>query len=92
MRRNISFDFATLNLSASVAAQGKRVLILATGHKKARAVRHGVEGSYNHQWTISALQVHPNGILVCDDPAAEELRVATYRYFKDIERSNLISK
>ena len=62
------------------------------GHKKARAVRHGVEGSYNHQWTISALQVHPNGILVCDDPAAEELRVATYRYFKDIERENLISK
>ena len=70
----------------------KKVLILATGHKKARAVRHGVEGSYNHQWTISALQVHPNGILVCDDPAAEELRVATYRYFKDIERENLISK
>ena len=34
----------------------------------------------------------PNGILVCDDPAAEELRVATYRYFKDIERENLISK
>ena len=67
-------------------------LVLATGHKKARAVRHGVEGSYNHQWTISALQVHPNGILVCDDPAAEELRVATYRYFKDIERENLISK
>ena len=27
-----------------------------------------------------------------DDPAAEELRVATYRYFKDIERENLISK
>ena len=47
-------------------------------------------GSYNHQWTISALQVHPSGILVCDDPAAEELRVSTYRYFKDIERNNLI--
>lgn len=30
------------------------------------------------------------GILVCDDPASEELRVATYRYFKDIERDNLI--
>ncbi len=65
-------------------------MILATGHKKARAVRHGVEGAYNHQWTISALQVHPCSILVCDDPAAEELRVATYRYFKDIERDNLL--
>ena len=59
---------------------------------EARALAAGIEGSYNHQWTISALQVHPNGILVCDDPAAEELRVATYRYFKDIERENLISK
>ena len=47
-------------------------------------------GDVNHQWTISALQVHPKGIIVCDDPAAEELRVSTYRYFKDIERDNLI--
>ena len=81
-----------LTVGVGTVLSAKRVLILATGHKKARAVRHGVEGSYNHQWTISALQVHPNGILVCDDPAAEELRVATYRYFKDIERDNLISK
>ena len=62
------------------------VVILATGRKKARALRHGIEGSYNHQWTISALQLHKRGIIVCDDAAAEVLRVATYRYFKDIER------
>ncbi len=79
-----------LTVGVGTVLASKEVLILATGHKKARAVRHGVEGSYNHQWTISALQVHPNGILVCDDPAAEELRVATYRYFKDIEKANLI--
>ena len=79
-----------LTVGVGTVLSAKKVLILATGHKKARAVRHGVEGSYNHQWTISALQVHPNGILVCDDPAAEELRVATYRYFKDIEKETLI--
>ncbi len=67
-----------------------KTLTQDTGHRKARAVRHGVEGPYNHQWTVSALQVHPNGILVCDDAAADELRVATYRYFKDIERNNLL--
>lgn len=78
-----------LTVGVGTVLASKKVMILATGHKKARAVRHGVEGSYNHQWTISALQVHPNGILVCDDPAAEELRVATYRYFKDIEKDNL---
>ena len=81
-----------LTVGVGTVLSAKKVLILATGPKKARAVRHGVEGSYNHQWTISALQVHPNGILICDEPAAGELRVATYRYFKDIEHDNLISK
>ncbi len=79
-----------LTVGVGTILSSKKVMILATGHKKARAVRHGVEGGYNHQWTISALQVHPCGIIVCDDPAAEELRVSTYRYFKDIERNNLI--
>ena len=79
-----------LTVGVGTVLSAKKVLILATGHKKARAVRHGIEGGYNHQWTISALQVHPCGIIVCDDPAAEELRVSTYRYFKDIEQKNLI--
>ena len=78
-----------LTVGVGTVLSAKRVLILATGPKKARAVRHGIEGAYNHQWTISALQVHPNGILVCDDDAAGELRVSTYRYFKDIEKDNL---
>ena len=59
-----------LTVGVGTVLAAKKVLILATGPKKARAVRHGVEGSYNHQWTISALQVHPNGILICDEPAA----------------------
>lgn len=79
-----------LTVGIGTILSSKKVMILATGHKKARAVRHGVEGDYNHRWTISALQVHPSGMIVCDDAAAEELRVSTYRYFKDIEKENLI--
>ena len=75
-----------LTVGVGTIMDARKVLILATGRKKARALRHAIEGSYNHQWTLSALQLHPAGIIVCDDPAAEELRVATYRYFKDIER------
>ena len=75
-----------LTVGVGTIMDARKVLILATGRKKARALRHGIEGNYNHQWTISALQLHKAGIIVCDDPAAEELRVATYRYFKDIER------
>ena len=76
-----------LTVGVGTILAAREVVILATGHKKARAVRHGIEGSYNHRWTISALQTHPSGIVVCDDPAAEELRVATYRYFKNIENA-----
>ena len=39
--------------------------------------------------TISALPVHPKGIIVCDEDATDELKVGTYKYFKDIEAKNL---
>lgn len=74
-----------LTVGVATILDARKVMILATGPKKARALRHAIEESYNHQWTLSALQTHPAGIIVCDDSAAQELRVATYRYFKDIE-------
>jgi glucosamine-6-phosphate deaminase len=40
-------------------------------------------------WTISALQMHQHGIIVADEAAADELKVGTYKYFKDIEKDNL---
>ena len=74
-----------LTVGVATILSASKVMILATGAKKARALRHAIEGSYNHQWTLSALQTHPAGIIVCDDSAAEELKVSTYRYFKNIE-------
>ncbi|MEG2612939.1 MAG: glucosamine-6-phosphate deaminase, partial [Alistipes sp.] len=47
-----------LTVGVGTILSAQKIIILATGAKKARAVHHGVEGSYNHQWTISALQVH----------------------------------
>ena len=79
-----------LTVGVGTVLASKEVLVLAVGHKKARAVQKAVEGSYNHTWTISALQVHPKGIIVCDDAASTELKVSTHRYFKDIEKDNLI--
>ena len=62
---------------------------MVNGHNKARALRHGVEGGISQMWTISALQMHPKAIIVADDAACGELKVQTYRYFKDIEKDNL---
>ncbi len=76
-----------LTVGVGTVLDAREVLILALGEKKARAVKHCVEGSYNHCWTVSALQTHPRGILVCDEAAVGELKVSTYRYFKDIEKT-----
>ena len=78
-----------LTVGVGTVCAAKQVLVLALGHKKARAVQQCVEGNVSHAWTITALQLHPKGILVCDEPAVGELKVNTYRYFKDIEKDNL---
>ena len=62
---------------------------MVNGHHKARALYHAVEGSVTQMWTISALQMHPKGIIVCDYDACAELKVGTYKYFLDIEHDNL---
>ena len=78
-----------LTVGVGTVCSAKQVMVLALGHKKARAVQQCVEGAVSHAWTITALQMHPKGILVCDEPAVGELKVNTYRYFKDIEKDNI---
>lgn len=78
-----------LTIGIGTLMASRELLILATGYNKAVAVKKGVEGDINHTWTISSLQLHENGILVIDDMAATELKVSTFRYFKDTEKDNL---
>ncbi len=78
-----------LTVGVGTVMDARSVLLLVNGHNKARALRHGVEGGVSQMWTISALQLHPKAIIVADDAACEELKVGTYRYFKDIEGANL---
>ncbi|MGI6047515.1 MAG: glucosamine-6-phosphate deaminase [Petrimonas sp.] len=78
-----------LTVGVGTVLDAKEVLILVNGHHKARALYHAVEGPINQMWTISALQLHQKGIIVCDYDACAELRVGTYKYFLDIEHDNL---
>ncbi len=78
-----------LTVGVGTVMDAEEVLILANGHNKARALYHAIEGSVNHMWTISVLQMHRKGIIVCDDAATVELKVGTVNYFKDIEKKNL---
>jgi glucosamine-6-phosphate deaminase len=78
-----------LTVGVGTVLDSHRVVILVTGHNKARALAQAVEGSVNHMWTLSALQLHEHGIIVCDDAATAELKVGTVNYFKDIEKYNV---
>jgi glucosamine-6-phosphate deaminase len=78
-----------LTVGVGTVMDAHEVLIIVNGYKKARALRHAIEEGMNHMWTVSALQMHPNGIIVCDDEATVELKVGTVKYFKDIESANL---
>ena len=73
-----------LSVGVGTVCDAKQVLILINGHSKARALRHCVEGGVDHAWTISALQLHPDSIIACDEAACGELKVDTYKYFKEI--------
>lgn len=73
-----------LSVGVGTVCEAKEVLILINGHNKARALHHCIECGVDHGWTISALQLHPNGIIACDEDACDEIKVATYKYFKDI--------
>jgi glucosamine-6-phosphate deaminase len=79
-----------LTVGVGTVMAAKEVMILVNGHAKCRALQAAIEGSVNHMWTISALQMHQHGIIVADDAACDEIKVGTYRYFKDIEQANLL--
>ena len=77
-----------LTVGVGTIMDAKEVLILVSGLAKARALHHAIEEGVNHLWTVSCLQLHPRGVLVCDDDSTMELRVGTARYFKEIEAKN----
>jgi len=78
-----------LTVGVGTLLDAKEILLLITGHNKAQALEAAVEGSVNHLWTVSALQLHPRSIIACDQAATMELKVKTVRYFQELEADNI---
>lgn len=72
-----------LTVGVQTVLDAKEVVIIVNGYKKARALQKVVEEGINHMWTLSALQNHPAGIIVCDEEATMELKVGTVKYFSE---------
>ncbi len=80
---------SALTVGVGTVMDAQEVLILASGYNKARALQQAIEGGITQMCTLSALQLHPKGIIVCDDMATYEMKVATVRYFQFIEKDNI---
>lgn len=78
-----------LTVGVGTITDARSILLIVNGLNKARALKHGIEGGISQMWTISALQLHKKAIIVADEDACMELKVSTYKYFKDIEKENL---
>jgi glucosamine-6-phosphate deaminase len=78
-----------LTVGVKTVLDAEEVLIIISGLNKSRALAKVVEEGVNHMWTVSALQLHPKGLIVCDESSTYELKVGTVKYFKDIEAVNL---
>lgn len=79
-----------LSVGVGTVTDSKEVMILINGHAKARALAAVVEGGVSSKWTVSALQLHNNAIIACDDAACGELKVDTYKYFLDINKKEIL--
>ncbi len=77
---------SALTVGVGTIMDAREIMILAQGYKKAIALQHAIEGNVNHLWTVSALQLHPRSMIVCDDEATLELKVKTVKYFMELER------
>ena len=67
-----------LSVGIGTVTDSKEVLILINGHNKARALAACVEGGVSRSG-YAPLQMHPNAIIACDEPACgRKLTVDTY--------------
>ena len=78
-----------LTIGVGTLMESKEVMILANGYKKSSCSLSWSRRWSKSSWTISALQLHRRAVLVIDEMAASDIKVKTYRYFKEIEAKNL---
>lgn len=73
-----------LTVGVGTVMDAREVMILITGSHKALALSKAIEEGVSHMWTVSAFQMHPNALFLCDENATMELRVRTVKYFKGL--------
>eukprot|EP00040_Diaphanoeca_grandis_P019557 m.103271 g.103271 ORF g.103271 m.103271 type:complete len:281 (-) comp27486_c0_seq1:190-1032(-) len=73
-----------LTVGVGTVMEAEEVVLIVTGSSKAHALSEAIEQGVNHMCTCSALQNHPNALVVADEDSTLELRVKTVKYFKGL--------
>jgi len=67
--------------------EARRCLLLASGAGKASALKGCIEGPVTSMLTASALQLHPNAVVIADEAAASKLeRLDYYRWVQEARK------
>ena len=69
-----------LTMGVGTILDAKKIVLLATGSSKANILAKAVEGPITSMISASALQLHPQCVIICDEEAASELQGKEYYY------------
>jgi glucosamine-6-phosphate deaminase len=68
-----------LTVGVQTVMDAREVLVIVLGANKAVALAKTIEGNVSQMWTASALQMHEQAMIVCDDAATDEMLVKTVK-------------
>jgi len=67
-----------ITMGVGTILEARRIILLASGHSKAKAVAAAIEGPVTGMITASALQLHRDATFILDREAASELKMLDY--------------
>ena len=70
-----------ITMGVGTILDARKLVLVASGRHKARAIAQAVEGPVTSMVTASALQLHRDAIVITDDEAAAELTMRDYYQF-----------
>jgi glucosamine-6-phosphate deaminase len=83
----LSVPTMAITVGLKTIMSSKEVLVMVNGETKAMALKECLEGSVNHNWTVTVLQYHSKALVACDSSATSELRVKTVDYYSNLMKT-----
>lgn len=75
-----------ITMGVGTIMDAKKILLLASGDSKAEPIAKAIEGPISSMCTASAIQMHPNTIVIIDEAAAKDLKEKDY--YKWVQSNN----